>query len=211
MTPKDSDRRREKGERTRKGILQAAVELIGLKGLKAFTAQALAERARISKAALYHHFKNLDDILPLTADVFWDLWEKMMGGPKPPTLAAYLKRLGHAITDPTLMSHPIARASIELYRLSFFNEPVRKAMSKLLKEGRRRLAADLEHYAKSPAQARRARLAADWLMPLGDGLQMYLPLTQDSRAARRTWAAASAMAEDYILHGAPRRTKEERP
>lgn len=211
MVPIQPDQRREKGERTRQGILEAAVDLIGLKGIKAFTAQALAERAKVSKAALYHHFKTLDEILPLTVDIFWDLYDKFLGGPKPPTLKAYLQRLGHVITDPKLMGHPIARASIELYRLSFFNEPVRKAMAGLLSEGRRRLRADLEAYAKSPAQARRARLAVDWLMPLGDGMQIYLPLTKDHRSARRAWSVAAAMAEAYIVQGAPRRRKEPRP
>lgn len=214
MTPPDPnspDQRREKGERTRRGIIEAAVELIGLKGMKAFTAQALAERARVSKAALYHHFTTLDEILPHTVDVFWDLFEKVMGGPKPASLAAYLKRLGHGLTDPKLLSQPIARASIELYRLSFFNEAVRKSMAALLREGRRRLAADMASYTKTPAQARRARLATDWLMPLGDGLQIYLPLTQDARAARRAWALAASLAEHYVLHGAPKRRKEEHP
>lgn len=208
MPVPNNDQRLEKGERTRRSILGAAVELIGQKGLKAFTAQALAERARISKAALYHHFETLEEILPLSVKVLWELYEKVLGGPRPPTLRAYLQRLGRVSTDPKLMSDPIGRASMELYRASFFNAPLRKAMAGLLAQGRRRLREDLEAYGRTPAERRRARQAVDWLMPLGDGLQLYLPLTQDSRSARRAWTAAAAMAEHYIRHGLPRPVKE---
>ncbi len=56
------DGRKEKGRKVREQILVAALELAGEKGSDALTARNIAERVGISKANLYHHFKNMSEI-----------------------------------------------------------------------------------------------------------------------------------------------------
>lgn len=47
---------------TKKKIIFSALELLAEGGYEAFTAQNIINKAKISKGALYHHFKSIDDI-----------------------------------------------------------------------------------------------------------------------------------------------------
>lgn len=67
------DGRKEKGRKIREQILVAALELAGEKGSDALTARNLAERVGISKANLYHHFKNMSEIRTAAAIHFLDI------------------------------------------------------------------------------------------------------------------------------------------
>ncbi|HSA33227.1 MAG TPA: TetR/AcrR family transcriptional regulator [bacterium] len=67
------DGRKEKGRKIREQILVAALELAGEQGSAALTARNLAERVGISKANLYHHFKNMAEIRTAAAIHFLDI------------------------------------------------------------------------------------------------------------------------------------------
>lgn len=75
------DGRKEKGRKIREQILVATLELAGEKGSDALTARNLAERVGISKANLYHHFKNLSEIRTAACIHFLDIL-------KPPSFEA---------------------------------------------------------------------------------------------------------------------------
>lgn len=67
------DGRKEKGRKVREHILVATLELAGEKGSDALTARNLAERVGISKANLYHHFKNMSEIRTAACIHFLDI------------------------------------------------------------------------------------------------------------------------------------------
>ena len=67
------DGRKEKGRKVREMILVAALELAGEKGSDALTARNIAERVGISKANLYHHFKNMSEIRTSACIHFLDI------------------------------------------------------------------------------------------------------------------------------------------
>ncbi len=75
------DGRKEKGRKIREQILTATLELAGEKGSDALTARNLAERVGISKANLYHHFKNMAEIRAAACIHFLDIL-------KPPSFEA---------------------------------------------------------------------------------------------------------------------------
>jgi len=58
----EKSRREKKANKTRDKILLSTLEIVGEEGLTALSARSLAERATVSKANLYHHFKNMDEI-----------------------------------------------------------------------------------------------------------------------------------------------------
>ncbi|MDR2796698.1 MAG: TetR/AcrR family transcriptional regulator; helix-turn-helix transcriptional regulator [Spirochaetaceae bacterium] len=57
---------------TRTEIIQAAFETWGAVGYQATSLSALADTLGVTKTALYHHFKNKDDILGAMYDTFFD-------------------------------------------------------------------------------------------------------------------------------------------
>jgi AcrR family transcriptional regulator len=56
------DGRLSKGREMREKILLATLELAGEKGISALSARTLSEKVGISKANLFHHFKNMQEI-----------------------------------------------------------------------------------------------------------------------------------------------------
>ncbi len=56
------DGRLSKGREMREKILHATLELAGEKGISFLSARTLSEKAGISKANLFHHFKNMKEI-----------------------------------------------------------------------------------------------------------------------------------------------------
>jgi len=64
MTEKEltKDKRLEKGKAMRDRILHDTLELVGENGLSKLSARSLSQKIGISKANLFHHFKNMDEI-----------------------------------------------------------------------------------------------------------------------------------------------------
>lgn len=56
------DQRKLKGEETKNRILDAALHLISEGGLKAVSANKIAERAGISKSSIFHHYAAIEEI-----------------------------------------------------------------------------------------------------------------------------------------------------
>src|ERR1700742_1316322 len=55
--------REARGERRRQAILEAALQLIGERGVSATTHRAIAERAEVPVAATTYYFESLDELL----------------------------------------------------------------------------------------------------------------------------------------------------
>jgi AcrR family transcriptional regulator len=93
------------GEETRKGIVDAALQLLGRGGLDAFSARALAQEASVSKATIFHHFGSVDEILLAAFD-----WRQSLEleGSQQPSARAYLDDIGQQLVraaqdDPVLL------------------------------------------------------------------------------------------------------------
>jgi len=63
-----TDRKAKRIERIRSEIMNAAVEIISLKGFKSTTTKEIAEKAEMAEGTLYNYFKNKDDILMSIAE-----------------------------------------------------------------------------------------------------------------------------------------------
>jgi len=57
------DLRIEKGKKTKENILLASLEILFKEGRNGFSIRKLAQRAGVSSGNIYHHFKNMDEIL----------------------------------------------------------------------------------------------------------------------------------------------------
>ncbi len=55
-------RTKEEAEQTRQALLDAALVIFSRKGFAATGLEEIAERAKVTRGAIYHHFKNKRDL-----------------------------------------------------------------------------------------------------------------------------------------------------
>lgn len=94
-------RTKAEAEKTRQGILRAALDLFVEKGYERTTFEDVAERIQLTKGAVYWHFKNKPDLF---AALVADMTEK------------HAKQLSRLLTDPIsldgLITHFVERAHL---------------------------------------------------------------------------------------------------
>jgi AcrR family transcriptional regulator len=64
--------RKERKERTRQRLIDAAIEILRHEGIEGLTTTRLANAAGITQPAFYVHFKNVDDCLRVTAEQLFE-------------------------------------------------------------------------------------------------------------------------------------------
>ncbi|WP_204114434.1 TetR/AcrR family transcriptional regulator [Shimia biformata] len=96
MTP-DPDIALPKGERTRRKILTATLEIVARKGVNGVTHRAVARRAGVSLSTTTYHFDNLEDMLVKA----WDMIETVWADKLEETLHAFIQRVDTSGLSPT--------------------------------------------------------------------------------------------------------------
>ncbi|HXH95510.1 MAG TPA: TetR/AcrR family transcriptional regulator [Thermoanaerobaculia bacterium] len=67
--------REEKSERSRRQVLDAALQLFSHQGFRATTVREIAEAAGVSTGNVYHHFPDKESIFRTLLDEFWRITE----------------------------------------------------------------------------------------------------------------------------------------
>ena len=67
--------REEKSERSRRQVLDAALQLFSHQGFRATTMREIAEKAHLSTGNVYHHFPDKESIFRTLLDEFWSITE----------------------------------------------------------------------------------------------------------------------------------------
>ncbi len=93
-------------ERTRRRIVDAALELHGEHGIAATSWDAIAARAGVGVGTVYRHFPSLDELIPACGDIAMQL----VAPPEPSTVAAILD-------DATSPSDRVARLVGEVFAI----------------------------------------------------------------------------------------------
>ncbi len=76
VPPPVTDRRRERGDRTRRAILEAAARLASTEGLEGLSIGRLAEHLEISKSGLYAHFRSKEELQLATIAMAAEMYER---------------------------------------------------------------------------------------------------------------------------------------
>lgn len=74
--PPAIDRRRERGDRTRRSILEAAARLASVEGLEGLSIGRLAEHLELSKSGLYAHFRSKEGLQLATIAMASEIYER---------------------------------------------------------------------------------------------------------------------------------------
>jgi AcrR family transcriptional regulator len=67
--------REERSERSRRHVLDAALQLFSHRGYRATTVRDIAEEAKVSTGNVYHHFPDKESIFRTLLDEFWSITE----------------------------------------------------------------------------------------------------------------------------------------
>ncbi|GAA3879280.1 ScbR family autoregulator-binding transcription factor [Streptomyces lacrimifluminis] len=105
--------------RTRSTILHAAAEAFAQDGFPQVTIKDIADRAEMTKGAVYFHFANKELLAVAVTDEFYRRMQKVIDGALetgdpslPSTVVDMMRRLAHAFHDDTFV-HAGARLQIE--------------------------------------------------------------------------------------------------
>lgn len=124
MNPTDG--RCERGARTKSAIIKATMELLVANGPGALTAGNLAKQAEISKASLFHHFKNMDDVYIAMIEDQLDQARLTLKPSEFRGLEDFLLELGRQIVESNAIGRKRAAAFAEFYALSGHNKKFRQ-------------------------------------------------------------------------------------
>ncbi len=182
------------GEETRKGILDAALKLLGSGGSDAFSAGALAREANVSKATIFHHFASVDDVLLAAFD-----WRQSLEleGHQPTSAHAYLDGLGQQLVRAAEDDPVLLKARAVFFSRAIFDREMSGRLSNGVAEMHRLIVEALR--ARLPANVSDAKI--DSIARLAemalDGLMINLVMRTDERAQfRQAW---TLMADVLLL------------
>jgi AcrR family transcriptional regulator len=189
------DRRRDKGARTRQRIVEATLELLA-EGPDAFSASAVAARAGVSKATLFHHFPRLDDVPLAAAEALFV--QSVDTGPRPPeTLAGFLRSIGKKSLEVTLEHTSFLRAYLVLFVRGLFDDRHRAQMVAMIDGLKGGIEQDLVSRLPNVSAAER-RALVHLLAAALDGLGLHYLMRPDAVAFRKSWALlVDALASKY--------------
>jgi AcrR family transcriptional regulator len=108
----------DKRQRTREQLIEAAREIIRAKGFHAVSMQEVADRAGMSRGAIYGNFRNREELLFAVVATLWPpVAPRLRSGAGPRELLA---SIGQAVAQAARERRPMAvgAASFQLYALS---------------------------------------------------------------------------------------------
>ena len=180
------DERRQKGEATRRRLLEKTLEVLMSEGIQGFTARNVAQHAGVSPATLFHHFPTLDELL---VDGVFLAIEGMMNAQHTqafPNLRAYLRGLGARMVGLLKDNLTLLNIYYVLMERAAFNTAVRDKMAEYQRFYLRQVETDLMPLLGKSALGQRSHLS--WMvMTLMDGLGNDFMVNHDLERIEKLW------------------------
>jgi AcrR family transcriptional regulator len=175
----------ERGERTRSGILRSAIDLLGRDGMDGLTASALARKAGVSKANLFHHFGSLEEILLQAFDA---VVAPATMAPEGATLRETLEQLGQGSLDATRRAQRLVRAYLALFQRALVEPRYRRRMIAASASARAAIGGSLAAKLAPRTSSEDVDALAHLLCATLDGLALHWLLSKDTDAYQRAYA-----------------------
>lgn len=162
-------------------IIEAAIAILSEKGASGLTTAALADRAGVSKANLFHHFESLDDIVVAALEQFLLSMPAMAPAPGTP-LRAWLLALGRQTSALMEARRTEAGAYLAFMSRAQSDPRLRKRLEEVLEAACSAFARALRTLAPGRWSSREADHFAYLLVLAGDGLALHRQLFPDHAA-----------------------------
>lgn len=167
----------------RQDIIEAAISILAAGGAEALTASALAERAGVSKANIFHHFARLDDIVLEAFEAF------LMGMPSMQPLPgmdlrSWLMALG-ADTAASMDAEPgLSGAYFGFVAKARTDQQLRAQLQQLAGRAKAQFEAALAVLVPDRLSDEERQALAALILLTGDGLAMHRHLFPDEAASQ---------------------------
>lgn len=183
----------------RQAIIDAAIQILAGQGPEALTASALAARAGVSKANIFHHFSSIEEIVLAALEAF--LMEMPSMWPDPGTsLRAWLLALG-ADTSSQMEADPaLSGAYFAFAARAQSNPALRQRLAEIAASAQDHFESVLSQLAPDVIGPAERRALAGLILLTGDGLALHRQLFPE-RAAEQT-----AAWQTFVDHVAPKET-----
>lgn len=190
-----------KRENKRQAIIDAALALLAEGGDAALTASALAARAGVSKANVFHHFPRLDDIVIEALETFLMGMPSMWPAPETP-LRDWLMALG-ADTMTTMEADMALSGAYFAFVARARNNPhLRQRLAEITRGAQAHFEAVLAQLAPDTFTAQQRQALAGLILVAGDGLALHRQLFPERK---REQAAAWRAFVEMIVNKEPER------
>ena len=185
----------ERGEATRRRILEASFQILGERGRRGLTARLVAERAGVSKGTLFHHFATLDAIPLAAAELLVTEITESVDAAKHRDARSYLRALGPASLRYVEQNAEAMKAMNAYFAEAFFDEKYRDAVAAVFTSALQEVRAGLATHAADSVSRARLDAMAVAVAAMLDGMTLHALLLGDSKRFHRAWrVAADALA-----------------
>lgn len=167
------------------------MQILGERGRRGLTARAVAERARVSKGTLFHHFATLDAIpLAATERLVTEITESVDAAAYRDA-RGYLRALGPASLR-IVEENAEAMKALNIYLgEAFFDEDYRAAVAALFTSALGEIRAGLATHGGDALPRARLDAVAVAVAALLDGMTLHALLLGDSKRSYRAWRVAA--------------------
>lgn len=193
----EKDKRITKGEKTRIGILHAAISIIGENGLTEISTSKLAARSGMSKSTIFHHFKSTDELLLTTLDFIFDELLQAMTIEDYQDAEHFLHAIGQSIFQEPASNLTIFKAFLSFSHEAIFNEKYREVIVSYAEQMNKFFCAHLEKLLPQ-TNPKTIQSVARILLPLMDGIGFHYLLHDDSKKYQEIWELQVKSMIQYI-------------
>lgn len=125
------DQRKAKGEETKQKIIESAVQIVSIEGIKGLSAKKVADNAGISKSNVFHHFKSVDDILLAMVGGLCESMTATLSEHKFENLEVFLTKMGSSTFDLSDREMAYYRVLFAFYNDAVFHERYKEQLLSL--------------------------------------------------------------------------------
>lgn len=187
------DQRKLKGEETKNRIIEATMTIISEGGLKAISANKIAERANISKSSIFHHYASIDEIPYEIVSTICSAMTGITGTDDIKDLETFFKLIGENtfnLKDENLMAY---RTLFAFYNEALYSGKYQAQISQLKRDFIVYLKEAIEAINRKKISEELAEIIAIDL----DGLGLHYLIEADSKKFMRLWQVKT---QEYIRH-----------
>lgn len=181
------DKRHEKGLATRQKILAAALHLLGQKGSKRLSASSLAKQAGISKANVFHHFTDLEQIQIEALELLLVHMGEAISSKKHENLKTFMRDTGKASFEMMDEAPDMFRSFFYFYQRALHEKKYRDLFTTILGSYAKIFVLELKRMGYSKATLKNTQLEATLTGILLDGIGLHYLMFADRKKFEKIW------------------------
>ena len=118
------DKRKEKGDKTKRKIIEAYYQILAAEGKKGLTTRKIAEKAGVGKGSIYHHFESIDEILIEATKLSTDVALALFTNKEFKNLKDFIKYFGYITIESVIAHLKMGTGYFSVWEEMFQNENV---------------------------------------------------------------------------------------